>query len=226
MTTVLFIHGLETGPRGAKAIALEQAGFTVIAEQMPCGRRGAVRDPVVWLTFGALAVAVLFASVRFGAMGFVLGAVSFFVTLGFVRSRLIRRMVRRSLEVQTRLLAKEKIDVVVGSSFGGAIGLELLARGAWKGPTVLLCPAHRLIAERTWTTASSLPADASKVLVVHARQDETVPIDHSRWLVRNTAAKLIEVDDDHRLTASATPENLKAWIVSLSPTGGEGRGEG
>lgn len=215
MTTVLFIHGLETGPRGAKSIALEQAGFTVIAEQMPCGRRGAVRDPVVWLTFGSMAVAAIVAMARFGAMAFVLSAVFFAVTLGFVRSRLIRRMVRRSLDVQTRLLAKHQVDVVVGSSFGGAIGVELLARGAWKGPTVLLCPAHRLIAERTWTTAPSLPAESGNVLVVHARQDETVPIDHSRWLVRNTSAKLIEVDDDHRLTASATAENLRDWVQTV-----------
>ncbi|HEY1087070.1 MAG TPA: hypothetical protein VGE37_05220, partial [Archangium sp.] len=163
-----------------------------------------------------MAAAALVATARFGTMAFMLSGVFFAVTLGFVRSRLIRRMVRRSLEVQTRLLEKHRVDVVVGSSFGGAIGVELLARGAWKGPTVLLCPAHRLIAERTWTTAPSLPAESGHVLVVHARQDETVPIDHSRWLVRNTPAKLIEVDDDHRLTASATAENLKQWIEAAS----------
>jgi hypothetical protein len=47
MTTVLFVHGLESGPRGRKAQALEQAGYTVVAGQMPSGRRGAMRDPVV-----------------------------------------------------------------------------------------------------------------------------------------------------------------------------------
>ena len=181
----------------------------MIAEQMPCGRRGAV----VWLTFGSMVAAALMATARYGAMAFVLGGVSFAVPLRFVRARLIRRMVRRSLEVQTRLLAKHQVDVVVGSSFGGAIGVELLARGTWKEPTVLLCPPHRLIAERTWTTAPSLPAESGNMLVVHARQDETVPIDHSRWLARNTSARLLEVDDDHRLTATATPSNIAAWVA-------------
>jgi hypothetical protein len=52
-------------------------------------------------------------------------------------------------------------------------------------------------------------------LVVHGRQDETVPIDHARSLVKGTAAKLIEVDDEHRLAATATPERFKEWVGSL-----------
>lgn len=216
MTTVLFIHGLESGPRGKKAEALEQAGFTVVAEQMPCGRRAAVRDPVVIAAYGVMLSGVLAAAVQQGVMGFIFAAMFVAVTQGFVRSRLIRRMVRRSLDVQLALLKTKQIDVVMGSSFGGAIGLELLARGAWSGPTVLLCPAHRLIAESTWLAGKALPADVSRVVVVHGRQDETVPIEHSRSLVKNTQAKLIEVDDDHRLTATATPENLRAWVSLAS----------
>ena len=37
-------------------------------------------------------------------------------------------------------------DVMVGSSFGGAVVLELIQRGIWSGPALLLCPAHNLIA--------------------------------------------------------------------------------
>jgi hypothetical protein len=50
---------------------------------------------------------------------------------------------------------------------------------------------------------------------VHGRQDETVPIDDSRSLVRGTTTKLIEVDDGHRLAATATPDRFKEWIASL-----------
>jgi pimeloyl-ACP methyl ester carboxylesterase len=214
MTTVLFIHGLESGPRGKKAEALSRAGFTVVAEQMPCGRRGALRDPVVLCASGVMVLGVIAAGVRQGMMGVLLAGMFVAVTQGFVRSRLIRRMVRRSLAVQVRLLEGQKVDVVVGSSFGGAIALELLARGLWTGPAVLLCPAHRLVAERAWLASKKLPDEASKVVVVHGRQDETVPPEHSRSLVRNTAAKLIEVDDDHRLTANATPENFRAWVTA------------
>jgi predicted esterase len=97
----------------------------------------------------------------------------------------------------------------------------LLSRGAWKGPTVLMCPAHRLVAGRAWLPSPTLPPDASHVVVVHGRQDETVPIEHSRSLVKGTAAKLIEVDDEHRLAATATAPNFTAWIKLASGNAGE-----
>lgn len=212
MTTVLFVHGLESGPRGKKAVALEQAGFTVVSGQMPCSRNAMLRDPVVIVSLVAV-VGVLIAATMQGVLGFMITMVSYAVLLRFVQPVLTRRMFRRSVAVQLALLRANQIDVVVGSSFGGAVAVELLSSGAWKGPTVLLCPAHRLLAARAWRVSPSLPADASRVLVVHGRQDETVPIDHSRALVRGTGAKLIEVDDGHRLAATATPENFREWIA-------------
>lgn len=213
MTTVLFIHGLESGPRGKKAQALERAGFTVVAEQMPCGKRAALRDPVVLLASAVLVAGVLAAALRQGVMGFLFAGMFVAVTQGFVRSRLVRRMVRRSLAVQVALLKTKQIDVVVGSSFGGAMALELLARGRWTGPTVLLCPAQRLVAQSAWLAPRALPEDASRVIVVHGRQDETVPIEHSRSLVKRSGARLIEVDDDHQLSATTTPENFRQWVA-------------
>lgn len=217
MTTVLFIHGLESGPRGKKTVALEQAGFTVVAGQMPCGRKAALLDPVVIAVFAAALALLVASSLRAGAAGFLICVTGIAVIQRFVRPLLLRRMFRRSVAVQRALLSAHPVDVVVGSSFGGAVALDLLCSGAWKGPTVLLCPAHRLVAGRAWWPAPSLPADASQVVVVHGRQDETVPLEHSRSLVRGTAAKLLEVDDQHRLAHAATAESFAAWIQLVSP---------
>lgn len=212
MTTVLFIHGLESGPRGKKAVALEEAGFTVVSGQMPCSQRAILRDPVV-IAVGVSALAGLIASgIQGGLMGFLIYGMAVAVLQRFVRPLLMRRMFRRSVAVQLALLAAHQVDVVVGSSFGGAVAVELLRSGAWQGPAVLLCPAHRLVAGRAWRPAPTLPEDASRIVVVHGRQDETVPISHSRELTRDTAAKLIEVEDQHRLLSAATPENFKIWV--------------
>lgn len=211
MTTVLFVHGLESGPRGQKAAALEAAGFTVVAGQMPCGRRAIARDPWV-IALGLLSLAGLIAATSRGAPGFLIGVITLAILQRYVRPPLTRRMFRLSVEVQRALLKTNQIDVVVGSSFGGAVCVELLRTGAWKGPTLLLCPAHRLVAGRAWLPSPSLPVDASHVVVVHGRRDETVPLDHSRALVKGTAAQLIEVDDEHRLASTATAQNFAAWI--------------
>lgn len=211
MTTVLFVHGLESGPRGKKALELEAAGFTVVSGQMPCGQRAVLRDPVT-IALAVLAVGAIFYAATWGPVGFVIGAISFFLSLRFVRPLLMRRLFRRSVAMQLALLASNQIDVVAGSSFGGAVALELLRSGAWKGPTLLMCPAHQFVAGRGWTAVPSLPADASRIVVVHGTKDETVPLHHSRELVRGTGARLIEVEDEHRLSATATAENFKQWL--------------
>jgi pimeloyl-ACP methyl ester carboxylesterase len=126
--------------------------------------------------------------------------------------------------VQRRALERASIDVVVGSSFGGAVALELLQSGRWNGPTVLLCPAHERVAHRAKrpappSLASLDPSLAARVLVVHGAQDTIVPIEHSRRLVAGSRARLIEVDDDHPLTATSSGEQLRAWIeMTLEPT--------
>jgi pimeloyl-ACP methyl ester carboxylesterase len=216
MTTVLFVHGLESVARGPKALALEAAGFTVLAGKMPCSSRAVLKDPVVIAVLASAAGALLGAARAQGTGGFMIAAVLIAVLQRFVRPPLMRRTFRRSVEVQRALLASGKVDVVVGSSYGGAVAVELLRLGVWSGPTVLLAPAQRLVAARGWQKNPTLPEDASRILVVHAKQDEVVPIDHSRALVRGTNAKLIEVDDDHRLSRSATPENLKQWVELVS----------
>ncbi len=223
MTSVLFVHGLESGPRGSKTLNLEAAGFEVVAGQMPCGQKRALQDPVAIAVLVASLAALVGGALNRGASGFVIAAVSLAVLQRFVRPALMRRMFHRSVAVQERLLKAHRVDVVVGSSFGGAVALELLNRGAWKGPTVLLCPAHRLVAARGWSPSPTLPpALAAHVVVVHGQQDETVPPAHSRSLIKGTAAELIEVNDDHRLSTTATPENLRAWIRKATGTTAQG----
>ena len=46
-----------------------------------------------------------------------------------------------SLAVQREALARFGPDVLVGSSYGGALVVALLQRGDWRGPTLLLAQA-------------------------------------------------------------------------------------
>jgi alpha/beta superfamily hydrolase len=88
--------------------------------------------------------------------------------------------------------------LLIGSSFGGAIAVTLLERGVWRGPTLLLAQAARY-----YTPACRLP-DGVRVTIVHAPQDEVVDVEGSRALAKTGTpelVELIEVDDDHALTA-------------------------
>jgi len=92
-------------------------------------------------------------------------------------------------------------DVVVGSSRGGAIAMNLVSGDT---PLVLLCPAWK-----NWNNTKSIKRSAT---ILHSRADEVIPFAHSEELVRNSGiprSSLIEVGSDHRLADS---ESLTAML--------------
>lgn len=74
-------------------------------------------------------------------------------------------------------------------------------------PLVLLCPAWK-----TWGAATTVKP---KTTILHSEADETVPIAHSRELLRNSGlpeSVLIVVGKEHRL---ADPESLEAMLKAV-----------
>jgi hypothetical protein len=92
-------------------------------------------------------------------------------------------------------------DVVVGSSRGGAIAMNIESGGA---KLVLLCPA--------WKRHGQVKSVPPVTVILHSKADDVVPFGDSEDLVRNSglsASALIEVGADHRL---ADPEPLKRML--------------
>jgi pimeloyl-ACP methyl ester carboxylesterase len=88
----------------------------------------------------------------------------------------------------------EPTSVLVGSSFGGLLAARMRAERTWRGPTVLLAPAARML-----YGPATLDGDA-RIVVIHGRNDTVIPVEQGRALAR-TGPKTVfwEVDDDHRL---------------------------
>src|SRR5436190_17217369 len=89
-------------------------------------------------------------------------------------------------------------DVVVGSSRGGAVAMNINSGNA---KLVLLCPA--------WKKWGSVKKVKPGTVILHSRADDVVPFAHSEELARTSGASLIEVGTDHRL---ADPEPLAAML--------------
>lgn len=92
-------------------------------------------------------------------------------------------------------------DVVVGSSRGGAVAMNVRAGST---PLVLLCPAWK-----KWGTAKTVKPGT---VILHSRADDVIPFADSEELVRTSglpASGLVEVGTDHRL---ADPESLVAML--------------
>ena len=114
-----------------------------------------------------------------------------------------------SVRAQADALSASKPDVVVGSSFGGAVVLALLEKGLWRGPTLLLAPAHR-----HFSVSEKLP-EGFPIWIVHGLRDSIIPVEASRVLAStrsDAGVRLIEVDDEHRLR-SLLEENRLADLV-------------
>jgi Alpha/beta hydrolase family len=87
--------------------------------------------------------------------------------------------------------AKHQPQVVVGSSRGGAVAMNIDCGAA---RLVLLCPAWK-----NWGTARTVKPGT---VILHSRADDVIPFAHSQELVKNSglpASALIAVGNDHRL---------------------------
>lgn len=94
-------------------------------------------------------------------------------------------------------------DVVVGSSRGGAVAMNMRVADT---RLVLLCPA--------WKKFGSTRTVKPGTVILHSRADDVVPFADSEELVRNShlpPKTLIEVGSDHRL---ADPESLQVMLRS------------
>ncbi len=114
-----------------------------------------------------------------------------------------------------RLVEEFAPDVLVGSSFGGAVAVALLQRALFRGPTLLLAQAALRYDE-----SAELPRDVT-VWLVHGLCDDLIDPQHSRRLAATGSSdrvRLIEVDDDHPLHASVASGNLIEWVSEIALT--------
>jgi len=101
-------------------------------------------------------------------------------------------------------------DVIVGSSRGGAVALNINSNDT---PLVLLCPAWK-----NWGTVKSLKENS---LILHSRADDVIPFADSEELVANSGLSpdtLIEVGSDHRL-ADEESLSVMLWACNLLGAG-------
>jgi len=107
----------------------------------------------------------------------------------------------QALHIAQAAFDRHRPQVVVGSSRGGAIAINMNTGDA---KLVLLCPA--------WKKFGSAITTKRNTTILHSRADDVVRFADSEELARNSrlaSSALIEVGTDHRL---ADPEPLAAML--------------
>jgi hypothetical protein len=106
-----------------------------------------------------------------------------------------------SVRIAEAAYGKHHPDVIVGSSRGGAVAINISSGDT---PLVLLCPAWK-----NWGTANAVN---SNTVILHSRADDVIPFADSEELANHSGLRseaLIEVGSDHRL---ADPEPLRTML--------------
>jgi alpha-beta hydrolase superfamily lysophospholipase len=98
---------------------------------------------------------------------------------------------------------RHRPDVIVGSSRGGAVAMNL---NSGSTRLVLLCPAWK-----RWGTATTVKPGT---VIMHSEADDVIPIGDSRELARASGlpeSAVVVIGTDHRL---ADPEPLEVMLAA------------
>lgn len=124
------------------------------------------------------------------------------------------------IEIHAKAIISFQPDILIGSSFGGAIAVELLRRGDWRGPTLLLAQAAF-----KFNPDTRLP-EGVPIVIVHGSHDQVIDIEDSRALSRTGSpdrVHFIEVDDNHELKKLVDSGQLVALVEQMADQKGKGQ---
>lgn len=228
---ILFVHGLESRALGSKTILLREQGFDVRAHDMDMGVwqlsrknsvvRMALRLPEVQAVLGgALAIAGTKRSPRNALMAAAMLGTWGALRKNVVMARALSASFAACVDIQKSAVLQENPDIVIGSSWGGAVVVELMRQGIWSGRTILLAPAVQRVCQRTGQGDSREIARqlrGRRVIIYHDPTDETVPFVDSEVLANEGEFELRAVDGGgHRLMGICEDGRLAAALQGLS----------
>eukprot|EP00746_Dinoflagellata_sp_MGD_P151239 gnl/MRDRNA2_/MRDRNA2_82881_c0_seq8.p1 gnl/MRDRNA2_/MRDRNA2_82881_c0~~gnl/MRDRNA2_/MRDRNA2_82881_c0_seq8.p1 ORF type:complete len:168 (+),score=30.14 gnl/MRDRNA2_/MRDRNA2_82881_c0_seq8:98-601(+) len=127
-----------------------------------------------------------------------------------------------AVQAHASVVKSYKPDIIVGSSYGAALVIELMSKNVWKGPTVLLAQAYQAVRPQR-KPGPQIPEGVACTLV-HGLRDDLVPVEHSMELAKTGTEGLVRIitpDDTHELPSllmfakDPTTSRLSDPIVDL-----------
>ena len=211
---ILYVHGWESGPNGIKSQALQKK-FDVYGKEQSVGafnifKKNSVISNIIKQQF--LYIAGLIGSV-FGTYYYLnnkkqdinknknkiylytsLISLFWFGTIwikrDYIISKALKASINSSIIIQRNAILKHKPDILIGSSFGGAVIMYLLRKKIWNGPTILLAPGYtkviRYIRYDIKNVSNSLNlmninnySNNKKILIIHGDKDSQIKLEDS-----------------------------------------------
>jgi len=228
---VQYVHGLDSGINGRKVQMLKKKRkglrpMVVVAPDM----QGLIRSARLRGSLCVLAMACqgcmhvyyllgtelsVFAGSK-KSMAVLLLGVAIFLAASFLATvYTTRNLLQNCVDLHLQAMRLQKPDLLIGSSFGGAVVARLVTLGHYRGPILLLAPAQFRLDWLTWLGQKASASFPSPVLVVHGSKDTIVPVADSERLVamhsQTTQVELLIVNDNHPLLYTYKKHH-REWI--------------
>lgn len=108
---------------------------------------------------------------------------------------------KKAVQTSQEIYDKIRPDLIVGSSRGGAIAINM---NSGSTPLILLAPAWPYFGNKDMTKENST--------IIHSQNDKMISIKHSIKLAEKSNCKLIIAGQDHRLNCQEGQKALKESI--------------
>ena len=102
-----------------------------------------------------------------------------------------------ALKIAQEAVHMYRPDVIVGSSRGGALAVNVKAFGAKR---ILIAPA--------WKKFGSTCVVPKNTIILHSENDDIVKFEDSIELSKNSSAKLISIGENHRMNSEEVLETM------------------
>jgi hypothetical protein len=243
---ILFLHGLEAGISGRKTKHLKKHFENCICPDLEVSiyklnRKNSFLRIMLFNPFmiALLSLTIIFTILLLEYFNIILSIIlplslliiSFKLAKNYFVSNAVSIALENNISLAEKELKKHNPKVLIGSSWGGAVAVNLIQRGVWKGHTILLAPAYQKVKETIMKIQEeqsfqfkNLVHYEGKIIVYHSHLDEIIPIENSHLLCESSENKNSEFyelklisSDNHKLESliEAPEYKLKSEIDQL-----------
>ena len=124
----------------------------------------------------------------------------------------VQESLEKPLKQARDVILIDKPDLVIGSSFGGALLAMLIVEGTWDGPSLFLASAAKKLTGLNRVTQTP----GNGLHWIHGAQDEIIPCEDSITAALASQGTLEIVQDDHRLSGIIKSGKLDDAIARLT----------
>lgn len=230
---ILFIHGLEAGLNGEKGVYLRKTFQNCICPDLQVSKfklylknsfiRNLLTNP---LFLGEISSFLFFSYLiyyKFGLFPSIFISLITFVPMIILSKKyLIRNAVKKSLENNIDIaysnIVKHEPKVLIGSSWGGSVVLNLIQRGLWNGHTILIAPAFYAVNKVVYNNEKSKIKEFrlsevknlnGKIIIYHSIDDEVIHYEDSEYLcgISRNYKELSQIENDYNSNYIGTYTN-------------------